>query len=811
MTTSGLRFALATALLLPALAAPAQREGYAYLSYVGSEVSLVSVAEDDSSARTNTPILAGDRVSTGAGSRAEAILADGNVLRIDVQTSLRFDRLAKTYEAEDDRNSVYLERGAISLEHRWSTSRDAGTRIDTDDATILFPEKGVLRVETGRRGTEVYVVSGRAEVNARSGRATLRAGQYVYASGEAELEVDSVDEPRDRFARFVDERRDLYGSGSRAGTRYVTADYDYDYAVADFDRYGSWVTIGGSSCWRPTVSVGWRPYEEGYWRWSPAGLTWVSYEPWGWLPYHYGSWIWDVGFGWCWTPGLRYSPAWVYWNYTPSWVGWCPIGYYGGYYGSYYRSGRNWHGAERWTNAYPHLRGRVDVTQIDPRGWSYASVNRLGSRFDVRRDVLRADSVRFQPGERGLVATSPLRIDRGRGGSATAVVQAAVRRVPQTVGAEPRGGRGLDDITPVLRRDGTLGTTAREGLRNSFVTPGQDPGYRPVSADQLAAPRRDVAGGSTAGLPSRGGERGLGPSPAPARGGDVSAPGREAPREAWRGAGGVPETRGARGADATPRRDAGQALEGGFGRGRTVRGDDGWRSPGSDARSGARPSRTFDVPARRPDPATEGSDAPTRAGRREAAPAAEPWRSTSQPPARRDGASGPDAGATSPGRREPAPRSDEGWRGADTPSRGSHPVEAAPSPRGESPTRSWDTPSRGGDSRRSAPAPRMEAPPSRYEAPTRSYEPPRSAPAPRYEPPPSRSYSPPARSHDGPRSAPAPRYEAPPSRSYEGPRSAPAPRYEAPSRSNEGSSHRSSPPPSRSGDGPHSRSVSPRG
>ena len=373
MTTRAPRIALAIAFLLPATTAAAQREGYSYLSYVGSEVSLVSRAEDDSSARLNTPILAGDRISTGSTSRAEAILADGNILRIDVQTNLRFDRLAKTYEAEDDRNSLFLERGAVSLEHRGSTSRDQATRIDTDDVTVVFPEEGLLRVETGRRGTEIYVVTGQAEVYARSGRATLRAGQYVFASGDATLEIDWMDEPRDRFTRFVGERRNLAGEGS--GSPYVSAEYGYDSAVADFDQHGSWILVNGSYAWRPSVAIDWRPYVDGYWRWSPAGLTWVSYEPWGWLPYHYGSWDWDVGFGWYWSPGAYYSPAWVYWSYTPSWVGWCPIGYYGGYYGGHHgggygggngdghpgpypRSNRKGSGAERGTLAYPHLRGQ---------------------------------------------------------------------------------------------------------------------------------------------------------------------------------------------------------------------------------------------------------------------------------------------------------------------------------------------------------------------------------------------------------------------------------------------------------------------
>ncbi len=792
MTTRILRPALAIAFLLSAVPAHAQREGYSYLSWVGSEVTLVSSAEDDSTARPNTPILVGDRISTGSASRAEAILADGNVLRIDVGTDLRFDRLARTYESEDDRNAIYLDRGAIHLEHRWSTSREEATRIDTADVTVLFPDKGLLRVETGRRGTEVYVLSGRAEVAARSGRATLRAGQYAFVSGDSELEVDALGEPRDRFAAFVSDRRSF--SGSRSTSEDVVAGYEYDYAVADFDRYGSWITVGGSRAWRPTVSVGWRPYSDGYWRWSPVGLTWVSYEPWGWLPYHYGSWSWDVGFGWYWTPGMRYSPAWVYWSYTPSWVGWCPIGYYGGYYGSYWnRSHRNHRGAERWTHAYPHLRGRIDLTRIDPRGWSYTSVNRLGSRFDARRDVLGHESVRFQPGERGLVATTPLRIERGRGGSVTTVVQEAVRRVPRTLDAAPRGGGGLDDLTPVLRREGTLGATQAEGLRRAYVTAGEDPSYRPVPADQLAAPRRSVgssAAGATA--PSRGSERGLGASTTPSRTTEATSPAAGPSRrsgEGWRD----PGTRSGETSGST-RNDAEPPLRGGFGD-RGVRGDDGWRSPGSETRPGTTPSRSFDVPSRRAAPAAESSETPARTGTRETAPRSEPWRVTEpsrggEAPARtRDAEPAP-----SPRRSAPAPRADEGWRGNDTP-------RSAPAPRTEAPSRSYETPSRG------------------YEAPSRPSYPSRSAQAPRYEAPPSRSYETPSRGYEAPsrpsypsRSAPAPRYEAPPSRSSSMPRSAPAPRTSAPSRSSapSSSSRPSSPPPARSGDSSR-RSASPRG
>ena len=359
------------------------------------------------------------------------------------------------------------------------------------------------------------------------------------------------------------------------------------------------------------------------------------------------------------------------------------------------------------------------------------------------------------------------------------VVQDAVRRVPLGAGSETRGSRGTDDLTPVLRREGTLGSATQEALRRSWVTPGQDPGYRPIPAEQVAAPRREASGTTASDLPTRGGAGSLGASSPPTRGADASIPGRGAgagagTREAWRDGGVSGETRGAIGGTTTPRREAEAPLRGGFGRGRDMRGDDGWRSPGADA--GASTPRTFTVPSRRSAPATESMETPSRPSPRTAAAETEPWRSPASTSPRRDAAPAPEAGATTAPRREaPAPRADEGWRGGDSPSRGSRTADAPPSPRYEPPARS-------------------------SEPPARSYEVPRAAPAPRSEAP--------SRSYEAPRSAPAPRSEAP-TRAYEAPRAAPAPRSEAPSHSVP-SSPPSAPPPSRSGDAPQ-RSAPSRG
>ena len=234
--------ALAAALLLAAAAAPgradAQREGYTYLSYVQPDASLISKAEDDTAARINMPVLPGDSLATGVGSRAEAVLADGNVVRVDGYTDLRFEQMARTYEADDDRDLLFLARGTAAVEVREVTTRERALRLDTDDATILAASRGLFRVDAGRRGTEIYVLSGKVEVQGRSGRALVRAGEYAYVSGDSEIEVDVSASPRDRFARFLEERRDR--TDRRETTGYISSDFTYDYDAASFDDYGSW-------------------------------------------------------------------------------------------------------------------------------------------------------------------------------------------------------------------------------------------------------------------------------------------------------------------------------------------------------------------------------------------------------------------------------------------------------------------------------------------------------------------------------------------------------------------------------------------
>jgi hypothetical protein len=289
-------------------------------------------------------------------------------------------------------------------------------------------------------------------------------------------------------------------------TRYVGSEYGYDSDAADFEDSGTWTYVRsvGAYCWRPNVPPGWSPYALGTWRWTPAGLTWVSYETWGWLPYHYGTWAWDPDLGWYWIPGDLYAPAWVYWSYGPDWTGWCPVGWYG-YYDNYYRSARLWYGNERGGPWLPNLRGRVEVTQIDRRGWNFSPTSRIGSRLDPARDVTRGDRVPFPRGQTVVVTTAPLRVERGAGAAAS--IQEAIRRAsfPEAPG---RGGAN-DGLASILRRDRVLDAAGQDELRRS-IRSSRDVGIRTANSEPNRSRERAEAWRNA-------GERGLAGEGAPVR------------------------------------------------------------------------------------------------------------------------------------------------------------------------------------------------------------------------------------------------------------------------------------------------------
>jgi hypothetical protein len=111
---------------------------------------------------------------------------------------------------------------------------------------------------------------------------------------------------------------------ARAATE-VSVNFFYD----NLSPYGNWYDVSGYGyCFQPTVAIdnsGWRPYSDGYWAYTDAGWTWISYEDFGWATYHYGRWAQLTDLGWVWVPGYEWGPAWVSWRTGGDYVGWAPL------------------------------------------------------------------------------------------------------------------------------------------------------------------------------------------------------------------------------------------------------------------------------------------------------------------------------------------------------------------------------------------------------------------------------------------------------------------------------------------------------
>jgi len=105
------------------------------------------------------------------------------------------------------------------------------------------------------------------------------------------------------------------------------ADVSFSYFYEQLEPYGEWMEVGELGyCWRPTgVDPDWSPYLDGYWVYTDAGWTWVSYEEFGGITYHYGRWTLIENLGWVWKPGYVWGPAWVSWRANRDVVGWAPL------------------------------------------------------------------------------------------------------------------------------------------------------------------------------------------------------------------------------------------------------------------------------------------------------------------------------------------------------------------------------------------------------------------------------------------------------------------------------------------------------
>jgi hypothetical protein len=287
---------------------PVQLEpGVARMSYVHGDVSMQRGDSQDWVTPTlNTPLEAGDRVSTGAQSRGELQLDYADILRLDQDATAKIARL--------DRENIQVQVGAGLVNYSVLKGAQANAEIDTPNMSVHPLHHGSYRIEVlSNSETRLIVREGEAEVSVPQGSTKVEAGNMITVEGTDNPQYQTADAPhRDDFDSFNSDRDRLIANANS----WQHTDHYYT-GSEDLDAYGSWRDVPDyGPVWVPAEGPAWAPYRDGRWVWEPYyGWTWVSYEPWGWAPYHYGRWM-LLDDDWVWWPGPvavvpAYYPVWA--------------------------------------------------------------------------------------------------------------------------------------------------------------------------------------------------------------------------------------------------------------------------------------------------------------------------------------------------------------------------------------------------------------------------------------------------------------------------------------------------------------------
>jgi hypothetical protein len=325
------------AVLIAPLALARHEEGgnYARVGVVDGGLYAQFQGEEDLQILTrNTPVYPGMYLVTEAESRASIELSEGSTLFLDANTALEVEALG--FETSPEAAVLHLDRGGLLVQK----ARYAGDiLVYASEGHVRLLREGLYRIDVFEEGdVRVTTLEGTAKVSSGADVAYVDAGYRTHFSPFGEIDTPAIFRERAdslvRWARnqgyleyFYDGDPDYETAVARYGFRGASVRYAYELAA-----YGTWqyYPVYGSFVWIPrNVPVSWRPYHNGYWRPTPVGYFWASYEPWGWMPYHYGRWVWATDFGWCWVPGRTFAPAWVSWSTYGNTVGWCPLGLYG--------------------------------------------------------------------------------------------------------------------------------------------------------------------------------------------------------------------------------------------------------------------------------------------------------------------------------------------------------------------------------------------------------------------------------------------------------------------------------------------------
>lgn len=279
-------------------------QGVARVSLLRGDVSTQRGDSGDWVAITlNTPVMAGDKVSTSPTGSAELQIDNENMLRLSGHTEADITALME--------NHIQIQIASGLAQYAILKGSEADVELDTPNVGIHPSRESSIRVQVNSANeTVVTVRRGEAGISTAQGSTNVAAGQMITIRGGTDnAQYQTADAPAlDEWDNW-NTQRDRTIQSSPAWNHV-----DQSYTGAnDLDRSGQWSDVPDyGQVWTPNnVDEDWAPYSDGNWVWEPYyGWTWVGNESWGWAPYHYGRWF-RYGGAWRWWPGERgIRPVW---------------------------------------------------------------------------------------------------------------------------------------------------------------------------------------------------------------------------------------------------------------------------------------------------------------------------------------------------------------------------------------------------------------------------------------------------------------------------------------------------------------------
>jgi hypothetical protein len=334
----------------------APQPGVARASFIHGDVSSQRGDNNELVPLTlNTPLEAGDRVSTSDNGRAEIQLDYADVLRLNGAATAKIAGLS--------RQNIQIQIGRGLTTYSELNGAEANAEIDTPNSSVHPTAAGEFRIlVTSDDNTQITVRRGGADISTPQGSTHVDAGQVITIQGtdNPQYKIDSA-AGRDEWDTWNDQR----DSRIENADNYKNTDRYYT-GSQDMDGYGSWSEVPDyGQVWTPDQGPDWAPYRDGRWVYEPYyGWTWVAAEPWGWAPYHYGRWF-VYGGRWSWWPGPVYGYPGYYPVWSPAYVSF--FGWGGGGFGL--GVGFGW--------------GRVGWLPIGPCDWYHPWYGGWGARGGV--------------------------------------------------------------------------------------------------------------------------------------------------------------------------------------------------------------------------------------------------------------------------------------------------------------------------------------------------------------------------------------------------------------------------------------------